>query len=75
MNSVQPIGSKDLLRLSDLAQHEILDILATAADFKRNPARVTGAMSGKSVCMLFEKPSLHACPATALSVMTLSAIV
>ena len=59
MNSFQPIGSKDLLRLSDLAQHEILDILATAADFKRNPARVAGAMSGKSVCMLFEKPSLR----------------
>ena len=59
MNSFQPIGSKDLLRLSDLAQHEILDLLATAAEFKRNPARVAGAMSGKSVCMLFEKPSLR----------------
>jgi len=59
MTSFEPIGSKDLLRLSDLAQHEVHDILSTAANFKRNPAQLTGALAGKSICMLFEKPSLR----------------
>ena len=59
MTTFDPVGTKDLARLSDLAQHEILDILATAADFKRNPQRVASAMAGKSICMLFEKPSLR----------------
>lgn len=59
MNSFEPIGSKDLLQLSDLAQHELRDILATAARFKHNPSLQASAMAGKSVCMLFEKPSLR----------------
>ena len=59
MTSFDPVGTKDITRLSDLAQHEIADILATAADFKRNPAHVAGALAGRSVCMLFEKPSLR----------------
>jgi len=59
MTTFNPVGTKDLARLGDLSQHEVLDILATAADFKRNPQHVTGALAGKSVCMLFEKPSLR----------------
>ncbi len=54
-----PIGAKDLLRISDLARHEIVDILETAAAFKRKPSMAAGALAGKSVCMLFEKPSLR----------------
>ena len=38
---------------------KIADILATAADFKRSPASAAGALAGRSVCMLFEKPSLR----------------
>ena len=59
MNSFDPVGTKDLTRLSDLAQHEIADILATAAEFKRSPQAASGALAGRSVCMLFEKPSLR----------------
>jgi ornithine carbamoyltransferase len=59
MTSFDPVGTKDITRLSDLAQHEIADILATAADFKRHPSHAAGALAGKSVCMLFEKPSLR----------------
>mgnify|MGYP003344659707 CR=1 FL=1 len=35
------------------------DILATAAEFKRNPRTVAGALAGTSICMLFEKASLR----------------
>ena len=59
MTTFAPVGTKDLTRLSDLAQHEIADILATAADFKRNPAQAAGALPGRSACLLFEKPSLR----------------
>jgi len=59
MSSLDPVGTKDLARLSDLAQHEISDILATASEFKRSPQAAAGALAGRSVCMLFEKPSLR----------------
>jgi ornithine carbamoyltransferase len=54
-----PIGTKDLVRIADLARHEMVDILETAAAFKRKPSMASGALAGKSVCMLFEKPSLR----------------
>jgi ornithine carbamoyltransferase len=59
VSTFDPVGTKDITRLADLAQHEIADILATAAEFKRNPGSVTGALAGRSVCMLFEKASLR----------------
>ncbi|MFO0962451.1 MAG: ornithine carbamoyltransferase [Phycisphaerales bacterium] len=59
MAEYAPVGTKDLLRIGDLAAHEVLDILETAAEFKRDPARAAGACAGRSVCMLFEKPSLR----------------
>ncbi len=59
MSTFDPVGTKDITRLADLAQHEIVDILATAAEFKRNPGSVAGALAGRSVCMLFEKASLR----------------
>lgn len=54
-----PLGTQDLLRVSDLARHEIVDVLETAAAFKRTPSLCAGALTGTSVCMLFEKPSLR----------------
>jgi ornithine carbamoyltransferase len=59
VSTFDPVGTKDITRLADLAQHEIADILATAAEFKRNPGSVAGALAGRSVCMLFEKASLR----------------
>ena len=59
MSTFDPVGTKDITRLADLAQHEIADILATAAEFKRSPGSVAGALAGRSVCMLFEKASLR----------------
>lgn len=54
-----PVGTKDLLRISDLAQHELAALLESAARLKRDPRAGAGALAGRSVCMLFEKPSLR----------------
>jgi ornithine carbamoyltransferase len=59
VTTFDPVGTKDLARLADLAQHEVADILETAAAFKREPRLAAGALAGKSVCMLFEKASLR----------------
>ena len=59
MPKFAPLAVKDLLRISHLARHEIVMLLDTAATLKRNPAAGAGALAGKSVCMLFEKPSLR----------------
>ena len=59
MTRFSPVGTKDLTRLSDLGQHEVADVLATAAEFKRSPGLAAGALGGRSICMLFEKPSLR----------------
>ncbi|MCK8046286.1 ornithine carbamoyltransferase [Shewanella sp. 1CM18E] len=48
-----------LLSIKDLSQQELLDLLALAATIKANPAEYKHALEGKSVVMLFEKPSLR----------------
>jgi ornithine carbamoyltransferase len=59
MTSFGPLGTKDLLRIGDLAAHEVQHLLATAAELKADPSQGAGALAGRSVCMLFEKPSLR----------------
>lgn len=59
MAKFAPLGTKDLLRIGDLARHEIIGILETAAALKQRPATGAGVLAGRSVCMLFEKPSLR----------------
>ncbi|GIU49321.1 MULTISPECIES: ornithine carbamoyltransferase [Shewanella] len=48
-----------LLSIKDLSQTELLDLLALAKKIKANPADYNQALAGKSVVMLFEKPSLR----------------
>ncbi|MGS0681729.1 ornithine carbamoyltransferase [Shewanella sp. 125m-7] len=48
-----------LLSIKDLSQQELLDLLALAKTIKANPAEYKHALEGKSVVMLFEKPSLR----------------
>ncbi|MGS0675650.1 ornithine carbamoyltransferase [Shewanella sp. 0m-4] len=48
-----------LLSIKDLSQQQLLDLLALAKNIKRNPAEYKHALEGKSVVMLFEKPSLR----------------
>ncbi|MCL1039874.1 ornithine carbamoyltransferase [Shewanella submarina] len=48
-----------LLTLKDLTQKQFLDLLALAKEIKANPQDYSQALAGKSVVMLFEKPSLR----------------
>ncbi|GIU18857.1 MULTISPECIES: ornithine carbamoyltransferase [unclassified Shewanella] len=48
-----------LLSIKDLSQQQLLDLLALAKNIKTNPAEYKHALEGKSVVMLFEKPSLR----------------
>ncbi|WP_434953238.1 ornithine carbamoyltransferase [Shewanella sp. HL-SH4] len=50
---------KHLLSIKELSQTQLLDILALAKKIKANPAEYRRALDGKSVVMLFEKPSLR----------------
>lgn len=50
---------KHLLSIKELSQSQLLDILALAKKIKANPADYRRALDGKSVVMLFEKPSLR----------------
>lgn len=55
---VKAAGS-DLLRDLDLTGEELLYLLDLADELKREPARFAGAAAGKSIALLFEKPSLR----------------
>ncbi|QIR13233.1 ornithine carbamoyltransferase [Shewanella aestuarii] len=50
---------KHLLSIKELSQSQLLDLLALAKKIKANPADYRRALDGKSVVMLFEKPSLR----------------
>lgn len=50
---------KHLLSIKDLSQQQLLDLLALAQNIKANPSEYKHALEGKSVVMLFEKPSLR----------------
>src|SRR5215831_6026707 len=49
----------DLLKDLDLADDELLHLLDLAREVKESPARYGRALDGKSIAMLFEKPSLR----------------
>lgn len=48
-----------LLSIKELTQSQLLAIIALAKKIKNNPAEYRRALDGKSVVMLFEKPSLR----------------
>lgn len=51
---------RHFLSLLDFSKEEILDVLATAADLKKNPAaRGASPFAGKTLAMIFQKPSLR----------------
>ncbi|MBM4113001.1 MAG: ornithine carbamoyltransferase [Phycisphaerae bacterium] len=53
------LGCKDLLRITDLAVHEILPLLEDARRLKRDYAPWRHAFAQRSIVLLFEKPSLR----------------
>lgn len=50
---------KHLLSIKELTQQQLLDLITLAKAIKANPAEYRHALDGKSVVMLFEKPSLR----------------
>ncbi|MBI2186450.1 MAG: ornithine carbamoyltransferase [Acidobacteria bacterium] len=53
------LRGRDLLSIRDLTRRELLALVALAADLKRQPARYQGLLSGKTLALIFEKPSLR----------------
>jgi ornithine carbamoyltransferase len=58
-NQVLKVAAPDLLRDLDLTDDELSYLLDLAAHMKRSPAEYAGALAGKSIALLFEKPSLR----------------
>ena len=50
---------KDLISINDLTTTEIRKIFTTAVDMKANPRNYGEALAGRSVALIFEKPSLR----------------
>src|SRR5262245_62934416 len=51
--------SRDLISIHDLAREEVLEILDLAARIKARPHEHRAALEGKTLAMIFEKPSLR----------------
>ncbi|HWB83879.1 MAG TPA: ornithine carbamoyltransferase [Bryobacteraceae bacterium] len=58
-NHILKAGGSDLLRDLDLTDDEVLYLLDLAAEVKRAPRDFSRALAGKSIALLFEKPSLR----------------
>jgi len=58
-NPILKTSGSDLLRDLDLTDDELVSLLDLASDVKRRPADYAHALAGKSVALLFEKPSLR----------------
>ena len=50
---------KDLLTIRDFSREEILGTLKLATDMKADPQNYTSSLKGKTLAMIFEKPSLR----------------
>ena len=55
----QGLGGADLLSLADLSREEVTGLFETAAASKADIAPFRAALAGKTVILLFEKPSLR----------------
>jgi len=53
------LSFKDLISINDLTTNEIRKIFSAAADLKANPRNFSAALAGRSVALIFEKPSLR----------------
>src|SRR5438046_4690591 len=58
-NQILKATATDLLQDLDLTNDELLYLLDLAAQIKASPARYGRTLEGKSIAMLFEKPSLR----------------
>lgn len=52
-------SKQDLLSLNDVSTEFILDVIEKAQDIKKNPEKYSSSLKGKTLLMIFEKPSLR----------------
>ncbi|HTA47415.1 MAG TPA: ornithine carbamoyltransferase [Bryobacteraceae bacterium] len=57
--ALSKIGCGDVCKDLDLTTDELVGLLDLAADVKRSPELFRSALAGKSIALLFEKPSLR----------------
>ncbi len=57
--SLPKLGAGDLIRDLDLAQDELLALLDLTHQVKSTPSRFSKSLAGRSLALLFEKPSLR----------------
>ncbi len=57
--ALSKIAQGDLTKDLDLTPDELLGLLELASDVKRSPELYRSALAGKSIALLFEKPSLR----------------
>lgn len=57
--SIPNLRQHDVLRLSHLTRDDVLALFKTARAMKKNPSEFSEALKGRSIAMLFEKPSLR----------------
>lgn len=57
--SRRPVAATHVLRATDLGAEAIREVLADAAAIKQDPASASECLRGRSLVMLFEKPSLR----------------
>src|SRR5579863_3542218 len=57
--SLPKIAQGNLRRDLDLTSDELVALLDLASDVKRSPQRYRSTLAGKSIALLFEKPSLR----------------
>ena len=55
----ESLKGADLLTIRDLSSEQVEEILAVAADVKANPGAYKKALDGKTLAMVFQKPSLR----------------
>lgn len=54
-----PLATKDFLTVTQLTAEELRGLFGTATAVKKNPEKFSTRLKGKSVVLLFEKPSLR----------------
>jgi ornithine carbamoyltransferase len=54
-----PVWPHDFLTIRDFTPAQIMELLRSALQIKASPADYSGALKGKTLAMIFEKPSLR----------------
>ena len=58
-DSCAALRGRDLLSIRDLTREELMGLIGLAVDLRRDPSRHAGALAGKTLATIFEKPSLR----------------